>query len=132
MQGPEGSIDRAVQHHWRDHAAEPKAGDQRGGLAVAVREAHPQPRAAPTPSMTAGHVGGGPCLVDEDEPLRVEIRLGVEPGAALAQDVGTVLLDRVAGLFFRVIPRRWKNRDNADLEVAIPRAASRSHSSTSV
>jgi hypothetical protein len=27
---------------------------------------------------------------------------------------------------FRVIPRRWKNRDSADLEVAIPRAAGRS------
>ncbi len=52
--------------------------------------------------------------------------MGVEPGATLLQDVRTVLLDRMPGLFFRVIPRRWKNRDSADLEVAIPRAASRS------
>jgi hypothetical protein len=70
--------------------------------------------------------------VDENKALGVEIGLGVEPGAPLLQDVRAVLLDRVAGLFFRVIPRRWKNRDSADLDVAIPRAASRSHSSTSV
>ena len=82
--------------------------------------------------MAARHVGGGPGLVDEDEPLRVEIGLGVEPGAPLAQNVRTVLLDRVAGLFFRVIPRRRKNRDSADLDVASPRAASRPHSSASV
>jgi hypothetical protein len=62
----------------------------------------------------------------------VEIGLSVEPGAPLAQDVRMVLLDRVAGLLFRVITRRWKNRDSADLEVAIPRAVSRSQSSTSV
>ena len=132
MQGPEGAVDGAVQHHRRDHAAQPQARDQRGGLAVAVREAHAQPGAAPTPPVAAGHVCGGPGLVDEDQPFGIEIGLGVEPGPALAQDVGTVLLNRVASLFFRVIPRRWKNRDSADLEVAIPRAASRSHSSISV
>jgi len=82
--------------------------------------------------MAARHVGGGPGFVDEDEPLGVEVGLGVKPEVALAQDVRTVLLDGVAGLFFLVMPRRWKNRDRADFDVAIPRAASRSHSSTSV
>lgn len=82
--------------------------------------------------MAAGHVGRRPGLVDEDEPFGIEIGLGVEPGAAPAQDVRAILLDGVAGLFFRVIPRRWKNRDRPDFDVAIPRAASRSQSSTSV
>jgi len=54
--------------------------------------------------MTAGHVGGGPGLVDEDEAFWFEIDLGVEPLLALPQDVGTIPLDRVPGLFLRVIP----------------------------
>ena len=54
--------------------------------------------------MTAGHVGGGPRLVDEDEAFGFEVDLTVEPVLALPKDVGTVLLDRVPGLFLRVIP----------------------------
>jgi hypothetical protein len=50
--------------------------------------------------VAAGHVGGGPGLVDKDQPLWVEIGLGVKPGAPLLQNVWAVLLDRVAGLFF--------------------------------
>jgi len=71
---------------------------------MAVREAHPQAFALGAPPVAAGHVGGGPGLVDEDETLGFEIDLTVEPVPALPQDVGTVLLDRVAGLFLRVIP----------------------------
>ena len=54
--------------------------------------------------MAAGHVGGGPGLVDEDETLGFKIDLAVEPMLALPQDVRAVLLDRVPGLFLRVIP----------------------------
>jgi hypothetical protein len=54
--------------------------------------------------VTAGHVGGSPGFVDEDEALGFEIDLAVEPVLALLQDVGAVLLDRVPGLFLRVIP----------------------------
>ena len=93
------AVDRSVQHHRRDHAAQPQARDQCGGLAVAMREAHAQPGAARTPPVAARHVGGRPGLVDEDQPRRVEIGLGVEPGAPLLQDVRTVLLDRMPGLF---------------------------------
>jgi hypothetical protein len=49
--------------------------------------------------MAAGHVGGSPRLVDEDEALGIEIKLAVEPMLPLPQDVGPVLLDRVAGLY---------------------------------
>tara|TARA_R110000850_G_scaffold123229_1_gene241222 strand:- start:427 stop:636 length:210 start_codon:yes stop_codon:yes gene_type:complete len=69
-----------------------------------VREAHPQPFAFPAAPVTASHIGGGPSLVDEDEAFGFEIDLAVEPVPALPQDVGTVLLDRVPGLFLRVIP----------------------------
>ena len=71
---------------------------------MAVREAHAQPLAFGAAAMTAGHVRGGPGLVDEDEAFGFEIDLAVEPVLTLLQDVGTVLLNRVAGLFLRVIP----------------------------
>jgi len=66
---------------------------------MSVREAHPQPLALRAAAMAAGHVGGGPGLVDEDEALGFEVELAVEPVLALPQDVGTVLLDRVPGLY---------------------------------
>jgi hypothetical protein len=69
-----------------------------------MREAHPQPLAFPAAPVTAGHVGGGPGLVDEDEAFGLEVDLAVEPMPALSQNVGAVLLDRVPGLFLRVIP----------------------------
>jgi hypothetical protein len=60
--------------------------------------------------MTAGHVGGGPGLVDEDEALGLQIDLALEPVPALLQDVGAILLDCMASLFLRVMPRRTKKR----------------------
>jgi len=98
------AVDRPVQHHRRDHAGHAQACDQRGGFAVSVRKAHPQPLAFWAAAVAAGHVGGSPGLVDEDEAFGFEVDLAVKPALALPQDVGTVLLDRVAGLFLRVIP----------------------------
>ena len=60
--------------------------------------------------MAAGHVGGGPCLVYENQALRIEIELAVEPALSLPQDVGSVLLNSMASLFLRIMPRRAKNR----------------------
>jgi hypothetical protein len=60
--------------------------------------------------MAAGHIGGGPGFVDEDEALRVQIELAIEPVLALLQDVGAILLDGVASLFLRVMPWRTKKR----------------------
>jgi hypothetical protein len=37
-------------------------------------------------------------LVDEDEPLGIEVGLRLEPGLALPQNVPAALLDRMAGL----------------------------------
>ena len=77
---------------------------------MTVGEAHPQALAPGAAAMAAGHVGGGPGLVDKDEALRVQIELAVEPLLALLQDVGAVLLDGMASLFLRVMPRRAKKR----------------------
>jgi hypothetical protein len=71
---------------------------------VAVREAHPQALTLRTAAMAAGHVGGGPGLVDEHEALGFQIELAIEPVLALLQDIGAVLLDGMASLFLRVMP----------------------------
>ena len=71
---------------------------------MTMRVTHPQPFAPPAATVAARHIGPCPGLVDEHEPRRVKIQLPVEPGLPLAQDVGTVLLYGVPGLFLRVIP----------------------------
>ena len=43
------------------------------------------------------------AAMDKEEALRFEIQLAVEPLLAPLQEVGTVLLARVAGLFVRMI-----------------------------
>lgn len=60
------AVDRAVEHRRRDHAGHAQAGDQGGGLAVAVRETHPQAFALGPTTVAAGHIGRGPGFVDED------------------------------------------------------------------
>ena len=77
---------------------------------MTVRDGHAQAFAARGPSMGAVHVGPGPCLVDEDEPVGVEAGLAVAPGAPLAQHIRALLLRRVAGLFLRVMPWRTRKR----------------------
>ena len=69
-----------------------------------VREAHPQALTPRTAAVAPGHVGRRPGLVDEHQARGIEVKLAVEPRLALAQDVGSVLLDRVPDLFLRVIP----------------------------
>ena len=61
-------------------------------------------------AMAAGHIGRGPRLVDEHQPLGIKVELAVEPLFALLQDVRPVLLDCMASLFLRVMPRRAKKR----------------------
>ena len=104
------AVDWPIEHHRCDHAAHAQASDQRGGFAMAVREAHTQTFAFLAAAMTAGHVGGGPRFIDEDQAFGFQIELAVEPVVPLLQNVGPVLLDCVSSLFLRVIPRRTKKR----------------------
>ncbi len=64
---------------------------------------HAQPLAANGAAVAASHLGGGARFINEDQALGIKVKLGVEPGLALAQDVGTVLLGRMPGLFLSVI-----------------------------
>ena len=50
-------------------------------------------------AITSRYVCGGPSLVDEDQPFRIAIELRLEPFPAAFQDIRTLLLGRVRGLF---------------------------------
>jgi hypothetical protein len=82
--------------------------------------------------MAVGHVGGRPGFVDEDQCVGIEVELSLEPCLAMLQDVGAVLLGRVAGLFLRVIPCRAKKRQSVAMLTLTPRIASISRNSASV
>ena len=69
---------------------------------MAVGYGHAKPLAARSASVPARHLGAGPSLVDEDQRFGIEVELALEPCLARAQDVGTILLLRMAGLFLRV------------------------------
>ena len=71
---------------------------------MTVRHAGPQALAAERSSVAAGHVRGGPGLVDEDEARGVEIELVVEPLLTSPQDVRPLLLGRVRGLLWNGPP----------------------------
>jgi hypothetical protein len=93
------AIDRPTEHEGRDHAPEREAGNDGPRLPVSGGHAHAQPLAARGASMGAGHIGLGPCLIDEDETVGIEVGLAVEPVSASPQDVWAVPLARVRGLF---------------------------------
>jgi len=50
-------------------------------------------------AVEARHLGGGPCLVDKDEALWIEVSLSGAPCRPIAHHVGTLLLAGVRGFF---------------------------------
>ena len=87
---------------------------------MSVRHACPQALPSGRPAMAARHVGRCPGLVDEHQPLGIEIELTLEPSPAPLYDVRPVLLARMGALFLRVIRWRTKNRHNVVMLVLTP------------
>ena len=77
---------------------------------MAVRDADAQAFAAGGAAVGSSHVGRSPGLVDERQAFGIEIKLAFEPGLAPLQDIGSILLGRVRGLFLRVMAWRAKKR----------------------
>ena len=67
---------------------------------MAVWDARAQALALRHPAAQARHFGVQPGLVNEDQPLRVQVRLGVEPGLARRGNVRAVLLAAMGGLLW--------------------------------
>src|SRR5580704_3339840 len=96
-----------------------------------MRDGGTQPLSSGSSASQAGHVGGSPSLVDEDQTLRIEIDLLLKPILAPFQDVRTLLFRRVRGLL-NVMRRRAKKRHRAEMLNRRPRLASFPCNSASV
>ncbi|MEA2852980.1 MAG: hypothetical protein QOE02_2999 [Rhodospirillaceae bacterium] len=59
----------------------------------------PAALAAWRPPASTSHLGRCSRLIDEDQALRGQLRLGIEPGPATSQDVSPLLLAGVRGFF---------------------------------
>jgi hypothetical protein len=69
------SVDRPVENHGAIMPSVRRPATKVAVLPMAVRDVHPQPL-----SPQACHVGRSSGLVDEDEALRIEVELSLEPG----------------------------------------------------
>src|SRR5690606_2836249 len=103
-----------VEHHGRGQAGQSQAGGECRGLPMAVRHARPATLSPAGTTSQAGHLRTGSGLVNEDQPLRIEVDLTVEPGAPSREDVRTLLLRGVRRLFLYVIPRLAKKCQTVD------------------
>src|SRR3546814_928184 len=97
-------IYRTVERHRGGDAAQAQGADEGGGLPVAVRDRSTAAFASERPTVHPRHLGRGSRLIDEDQPLRVEMGLGLEPSFTFRGYVFAVLLGRVRRLFLRVTP----------------------------
>ena len=66
---------------------------------MAVRDSGAAALAAWCSPPQPGHLGRSTGLVDEDQMLWIEVRLGCEPGSATGADVGPFLLGCVRCFF---------------------------------
>lgn len=70
---------------------------------MAVRNGGSQTFAALASAMCSRHVGRCPSLINEDEPVPIELALALTPGLPPRQDIRTILLCGMGGLFLRVM-----------------------------
>ena len=105
---------------------------------MSMRDRRAQAFAAMSAAARSGHLCRGPVdllrssTVDEHQAVGIEVGLGLEPVPAPPQDVGTVLLGGVPGLFLRVMRCRSKKRQIVPMPAGTPTFASSAWISVSV
>lgn len=92
-------VHRSIEHPWRDHASAAQPGCKGGRLPVTKGNPGAQALASAAAAMPPRHICAGLGFVDENQSCRIEVELAIEPRFALLQDIGTILLSCVAGLF---------------------------------
>jgi hypothetical protein len=80
------------------------------------------PAACPArgPAVATDHAGAGRRLVQEHQPLGIEVRLSLKPSLARSSYVFSLLLSCVQRPFLRVIRCRAKKRDRLLVLIATP------------
>ena len=93
------AIDGAVEHPWGIDTIMAQGGQEGHGLPAALRNLGVEPLTARRPPPERRHVGLGPGLVDEDQALRRDAVLILDPLCPPAGDVGAILFAGVHGFF---------------------------------
>ena len=88
-----------IEHPRRGHAGQAQPGDERQGFPVSERRAVAAALADRRPAIKPRHLGVDAGLVEEDEALRIDERLGRSPQLAPRGDVRPVLLGRAQCFF---------------------------------
>lgn len=94
----------AVERHRGGDARQPESTDEGRRLPMPMGNRSAAALATWCAAVHAGHLGGGAAFIDEHQPLRVQVRLGVEPGLTAGSYVRSILFGSVRCLFFRVTP----------------------------
>ena len=87
-----GAVDRAIEDTGSGQAVAPEGSHEGQGLPMAIGPRGGQPLATRTATVAAGHIGLGPRLINEYEPVGIKLALGALPACAPPHDVRALLL----------------------------------------
>ena len=93
------AVDRPLKQPRCIDAVMAQGGQEGRGLPVAVRDLGDETLAAWRPSAQRRHVGLGPGLVDEDQALRLDFILILDPLRSPPRDVGSIAFASHHGFF---------------------------------
>lgn len=93
-------IDRSIDHARGINPVMAQGGKKGGGTPVSMRNFGTQTLATRPPAPQRGHVGFGPCFVNEDQTGPVNPALILFPSRPLAHDIGAILLGCEYGFFY--------------------------------
>ncbi len=93
-------VDRPVEDARSNDTVTSQARDESQGFPVTMRHLGKQALANWAAAMQPCHICFGPCLIDKDNALRIDLTLQTPPLRAPAGDVRPVLLGRVQSFFY--------------------------------
>ena len=96
------AVDRTLEHKRRLDAIMPKGGHEGQGFPMAVRNFGHEPCAARRPSLERRHGRLRPGLIDEDQALRLDPALMLNPLGAPPCDVGAIPFAGDDGFFLKL------------------------------
>lgn len=94
----------AVERHRSGDTRQPESADEGRRLPVPMGNRRAAAFSSRRAAIHPGHLGGRAAFIDEDQPLRVQVRLGIEPSLTAGGYVRSILFGSVRRLFFRVTP----------------------------
>ena len=93
------TIDRTIKKPWGVDPVMSQCGQEGRSLPVTVRDFGLEPHAERCPPPQRRHVGLGPGLVDEDQALRLDFILILDPLRSPPRDVGSIAFASHHGFF---------------------------------